>query len=183
MCRAGIPLPQKGWTGPEEESVYPPLEWAAGFFRRELSGRTGEAARKYLERRALGPAVQERFGLGWAPPGWSNLLEAAGKRYSLSLLERAGLDIAGATAGARWIILVVACLVGLIPQSGPHLIFVTLYARGEIPFGVLLASSIVQDGHGMLPMLAQSRRAFFLVKAVAFAAGIAAGAVALAMGW
>ena len=92
-AKAGIPLPQKGWTGPEEESVYPPLEWAASFFRRELSGRTGEAARKYLERRALGPAVQERFGLGWAPPGWSNLLEAAGKRYSLSLLERAGLVI------------------------------------------------------------------------------------------
>jgi hypothetical protein len=98
------------------------------------------------------------------------------------LIERAGLDIAGSTQGARWIILAVACLVGLIPQSGPHLVFVTLYARGEIPFSVLLASSIVQDGHGMLPMLAQSRRAFFIVKGIAFAAGIAVGAAALAMG-
>jgi hypothetical protein len=99
------------------------------------------------------------------------------------LVERAGLDVSGATQGARWIILAVACLVGLIPQSGPHLVFVTLYARGEIPFSVLLASSIVQDGHGMLPMLAQSRRAFVLVKGIAFVAGIAVGAAALAMGW
>ncbi len=99
------------------------------------------------------------------------------------LFERAGVDVAGATNGARWVILLVACLVGLVPQSGPHLVFVTLYARGEIPLSVLLASSIVQDGHGMLPMLAQSRKAFFLVKGVAFAAGIAVGAAALAMGW
>jgi DNA primase len=91
--RAGIPLPQKGWTGPEEESVYPPLEWTAEFFRRELSGRTGGPAREYLERRGLESGVLERYGLGWAPAGWSNLLEAAGKRYSLSLLERAGLVI------------------------------------------------------------------------------------------
>ncbi len=91
--RAGIPLPQKGWTGPEEESVYPPLEWTAEFFRRELAGRTGGPARDYLASRGLESGVLERFGVGWAPTGWSNLLEAAGKRYSLSLLERAGLVI------------------------------------------------------------------------------------------
>lgn len=98
------------------------------------------------------------------------------------LLEHAGLDITGAARGAPWIVLLVACLIGLIPQSGPHLVFVTLYAKGAIPLSILLASSIVQDGHGMLPMLAQSRRAFFLIKAIAFAAGIAVGAAALGLG-
>jgi hypothetical protein len=57
-----------------------------------------------------------------------------------------------------------ACLIGLIPQSGPHLIFVFAYAQGTIPLGVLVASSIVQDGHSMLPMLAHSRRVVIGVK-------------------
>jgi hypothetical protein len=82
----------------------------------------------------------------------------------------------------KWILLIAACLVGLIPESGPHMIFVTLYAQGALPFGILLASSIVQDGHGMLPMLAQSRRAFFGVKAVNFLAGMLIGAVTLLLG-
>jgi len=64
------------------------------------------------------------------------------------------------------VVLVVAVLVGIIPESGPHLIFVTLFAQGTIPFSVLLASSISQDGHGMLPLLAESKRSFFTVKAV-----------------
>lgn len=62
------------------------------------------------------------------------------------------------------IVLVVAVLVGIIPESGPHLIFVTLFAQGTIPFSVLLASSISQDGHGMLPLLAESKRSFIAVK-------------------
>jgi hypothetical protein len=83
----------------------------------------------------------------------------------------------------KWLLLVAACLVGLIPESGPHMIFITLYAQGAIPFGILLASSIVQDGHGMLPMLAHSRRAFFGIKLVNFLVGMLAGSVLLLMGW
>ena len=49
--------------------------------------------------RGLGEATLERFGLGWAPPGWSNLLDAAGKRYAPSLLERAGLVVANDRGG------------------------------------------------------------------------------------
>ncbi len=93
--RAGIPLPKTGWSGPEEESVYPVLEWASGHYRKALAGRTGGAARQYLERRGLETPVQEQFGLGWAPPGWSGLLDAAGTRWPAALLERAGLVIAG----------------------------------------------------------------------------------------
>jgi hypothetical protein len=74
-----------------------------------------------------------------------------------------------------WAVLLFACLVGLIPESGPHLVFVTLYAKGAIPFGVLLANSIVQDGHGMLPMLAHSKRAFLGIKLVNLIVGFAAG--------
>jgi hypothetical protein len=49
-----------------------------------------------------------------------------------------------------FLVLVIAILVGIIPESGPHLIFVTLFAQGTLPFAILLANSIVQDGHGTL---------------------------------
>lgn len=83
----------------------------------------------------------------------------------------------------KWFVLLAACLVGLIPDSGPHLIFVTLFADRLVPFSVLLANSIVQDGHGMLPLLAHSRRAFFGVKAVNFAVGLVVGAALMLLGY
>ncbi|MCD6355619.1 MAG: arsenic efflux protein [Prolixibacteraceae bacterium] len=64
------------------------------------------------------------------------------------------------------IVLFLSVLIGIIPESGPHLIFVTLFAQGTIPFSVLLASSVSQDGHGMLPLLAESKRGFLAVKIV-----------------
>jgi hypothetical protein len=99
------------------------------------------------------------------------------------LFERSHLDFVGAVERGKWIVLALACLIGLIPESGPHLVFVTLFARGAIPFSILLASSIVQDGHGMLPMLAQSRRTFIVIKGINFVVGLAVGAAALAFGF
>ncbi len=64
-----------------------------------------------------------------------------------------------------WMILL-AVLVGIIPESGPHLLFVTLFATGTVPFSVLLASSISQDGHASLPLLAESKRSFAKAKIV-----------------
>jgi hypothetical protein len=64
----------------------------------------------------------------------------------------------------RLLVLLTAILVGLIPESGPHLIFITLYASGSIPFSVLLANCMVQEGHTALPLLAESPRAFVWVK-------------------
>jgi hypothetical protein len=93
------------------------------------------------------------------------------------LIERA--DLSEAFSEGKWASLVVASLVGLIPESGPHLIFVTFYAKGLVPFAVLLASSIVQDGHGMLPMLAHSRRAFLVVKGINLIVGLIVGAIVM----
>ena len=82
-----------------------------------------------------------------------------------------------------YMVLVVALLVGLIPESGPHLVFVTLFASGTIPFSILLANSIVQDGHGMIPMLAESKRGFFIVKLINLAVGAVIGFIALSAGF
>ena len=64
-----------------------------------------------------------------------------------------------------WMILL-AVLVGIIPESGPHMLFVTLFATGMVPFSVLLASSISQDGHASLPLLAESKRSFLKAKII-----------------
>ncbi len=72
-------------------------------------------------------------------------------------------------------VLLIACLVGFIPESGPHMIFVTLFAEGAIPFGILLASSVVQDGHGMLPLLAESKKGFISVKVINLSTGLLVG--------
>lgn len=106
--------------------------------------------------------------------------------WTLAALAAAGplvrlLQVSGQVPGSRWLLLLMASVIGMIPESGPHLVFVTLYAQGAVPFGVLLANSIVQDGHGMLPMLAHSRSAFLVVKAINLAAGLAAGAIALSL--
>lgn len=95
------------------------------------------------------------------------------------LIERMNLD--GLIQSNLWVVLGVASLVGLIPESGPHLIFVMLFAKGTIPFSILLASSIVQDGHGMLPMLAHSRRAFVVLKLIVLIIGMSVGAILLAL--
>ena len=64
------------------------------------------------------------------------------------------------------LLILLAVLIGLIPESGPHLIFVTLFAAGVVPFSVLLASSISQDGHASLPLLAESKGSFVKAKAI-----------------
>jgi hypothetical protein len=92
------------------------------------------------------------------------------------------LHLEGLIRENLWSVMVIACLVGLIPESGPHLVFLTLYVEGAIPISILLASSIVQDGHGMLPMLAHSRKTFARVKLINLVVGLAIGAAGLLFG-
>ena len=76
-----------------------------------------------------------------------------------------------------FIVLLIAILVGLIPQSGPHLIFLILFANGDLPLGIFLANCIVQDGHGALPLLAESRKAFFVSKAIKVVVALVLGSI------
>lgn len=80
------------------------------------------------------------------------------------------------------VLLFAGALLGLIPESGPHLIFVTMFAHGLIPFSVLFTSTFVQDGHGMLPLLAYSVRDSIKVKSFNFVFGLAVGMVLFAVG-
>lgn len=97
------------------------------------------------------------------------------------LLEQV-TDVDALVRQSPWAMLGVAGLVGLVPESGPHLLFTTLYVAGAIPMSILAASSIVQDGHGMLPLLAHSRSDFLRVKAVNLVVGVVVGAALLLLG-
>ncbi len=73
------------------------------------------------------------------------------------------------------VVIFLAALLGIVPESGPNLVFVMLYAQGSVPFSVLLANSIVQDGHGMLPMLAFSLRDSIYLKILNLIIGLCMG--------
>ena len=73
------------------------------------------------------------------------------------------------------LMIILATLIGIIPESGPHMIFVTLYATGIVPLPVLLASSISQDGHSSLPLIAESRKSFLWAKLINCAVALIVG--------
>ena len=82
-----------------------------------------------------------------------------------------------------FLILLISGLVGLIPESGPHLVFVMMYTQGVIPFSILLTSSFVQDGHGMLPLIAYVPRDALRIKLFNLVFGLGVGALFFTLGW
>lgn len=84
-------------------------------------------------------------------------------------------DITGWLSGNTALLILLAALIGIIPESGPHLIFVTLFATGSIPMSVLAASSVSQDGHASIPLLAEDKKAFVKTKALNVAIALAVG--------
>jgi hypothetical protein len=99
-------------------------------------------------------------------------------KYGMSLV-----DLKNITSEYIFLLLILGALIGLIPESGPHLIFVMLFAEGLIPFSVLFTSSIVQDGHGMLPMLSYSLKDSLKIKIFNLTFGIILGSIVYAIGF
>jgi len=90
-ARAGLEVPREGGDAAPRpnEDLYVALERAALFFRQSLSGEP--RAREYLAGRGLTSDSLTRFGIGYAPPGWSALLD----RYGTTPEERQTLARAG----------------------------------------------------------------------------------------
>ncbi|MEA2041709.1 MAG: putative manganese transporter [Bacteroidota bacterium] len=93
------------------------------------------------------------------------------------------LDVKAWIQANIYIVLLVAVLVGIIPESGPHIIFISLFAGGVLPLSILVANSIVQDGHGSLPLLAESGKSFLIAKAVNVFVGLLVGSLMLFVGF
>jgi DNA primase len=81
----GLEVPRETGGGPRRERedrqkpLYALLDEAARFYQHALRshGAAGQAV-SYLRNRGLSGEVARDFGLGFAPPGWSNLLDALG---------------------------------------------------------------------------------------------------------
>ncbi len=96
--RAGIELPEQDLSPEmkkrieEKESIFAVNKAALDFFRSNLRGPAGRAAKKYLEDRGFNDEAIEAFQLGFAPRGWDNLVGfLVQKKASLEVAEKGGL--------------------------------------------------------------------------------------------
>ena len=79
-----------------KERLYAACKDAAMFYHAKLLSEEGKEAQKYLMGRNIDAATAAKFGLGYAPPGWDNLLKyMTEKGYSREHLLAAGLIIQG----------------------------------------------------------------------------------------
>ncbi|MCX5801145.1 MAG: DNA primase [Candidatus Eisenbacteria bacterium] len=93
--RKGIELPvERSETDSLTQSLLSATEFAVSFYKQQLAAPPGKKAREYLKSRALNEGELQEFALGYAPPGWDNLLNAARKHFSEGILLQAGLLVA-----------------------------------------------------------------------------------------
>jgi len=106
--------------------------------------------------------------------------------FAALFLVQIGLEELGLETFVREnmaVVLLLSVLIGMIPQSGPNLVFVMMFAQGMVPFSVLLASAISQDGHGMLPLLSYTVRDSLLIKLFNALAALIVGGIVYLLGW
>jgi DNA primase len=78
----------------EKSALFRVNRWAARIFKKHLWSERGSRALEYLTGRGFSKEILEQFLLGYAPPGWENLLlEAKKSDVPIDLLERGGLII------------------------------------------------------------------------------------------
>ncbi|AYC31315.1 DNA primase [Pseudomonas cavernae] len=107
---AGMDVPrEEGGRGhkprqPTDSPLYPLLAAAADYYRQTLKSHpTRKAAVDYLKGRGLSGEIARDFGLGFAPPGWDNLLKYLGSdSLQQKALIDAGLLIENAESGKRY---------------------------------------------------------------------------------
>ncbi|MEP5766114.1 MAG: DNA primase [Halieaceae bacterium] len=78
----GMKVPREESRNPEQRGqrdLYPLMEQVAALYQRHLKEHPRKAAAvDYLKGRGLTGTVAKEFGMGFAPPGWDNLLGALG---------------------------------------------------------------------------------------------------------
>lgn len=95
---AGLEVPREESSGAAQrqartEPLYAALERCSDWYRGQLrSHAQASRAIDYLKGRSLTGAIAKRFGIGYAPPGWDNLLKAhANDKAGSTLLSQAGM--------------------------------------------------------------------------------------------
>ncbi|MDE2089978.1 MAG: DNA primase, partial [Gammaproteobacteria bacterium] len=103
-ARAGLQIPREAASAaksPDSEALYAILEQTAVYYRRQLREHPGATrAVEYLKGRGLTGEIAAEFGIGFAPPGWDNLLSTLGRDAAhRALLVRAGLAVEKSEGG------------------------------------------------------------------------------------
>lgn len=95
-----VPREERGGQSPqkkqEHQDLLSALEQANQYYQLQLRQHPGrERAITYLKGRGLTGQIAKRFGIGFAPPGWENLVQHL-EHYKVSrdVMEKAGLAIA-----------------------------------------------------------------------------------------
>ncbi|MCB1614942.1 MAG: DNA primase [Pseudomonadales bacterium] len=98
--KLGIEVPREEGGRPrtdnkEKQNLFSILEKANLFYQEQLrSHPEADRAQNYLRQRGLSSQIAHRFGIGYAPSGWDNLLKFAGKNEDdITLLTEAGLIV------------------------------------------------------------------------------------------
>ena len=100
--RAGMELPEQSNDAEtrRRSKMLAVNKDAARYFRDQLSTPAGAAARRYIAERQIGDRAVKIFGLGYAPNGWTGLLDAMhAKGYTDFELFDAGLVSKGKRGG------------------------------------------------------------------------------------
>ena len=76
----------------EKEKMYSVMKEAARWYRTNLFEDSGQAARKYISSRGISDSIIKRFGLGYVPDKWNELVDyMQSKGVSKELLFKIGL--------------------------------------------------------------------------------------------
>ncbi|QQG27905.1 DNA primase [Pectobacterium carotovorum] len=93
----GLEVPYETGTGPtqlerhQRQNLYELMGQLSGFYQQALSQSVGSPALQYLQQRGLSAEVINHFAIGFAPPGWDNVL----KRFGRNNDDRSTLNDAG----------------------------------------------------------------------------------------
>ncbi|MCL6742634.1 MULTISPECIES: DNA primase [Kosakonia] len=79
-----LEVPFEAGSGPslierhQRQTLYQLMDGLNAFYQQSLTQPAAEPARQYLSRRGLSSEIIERFAIGYAPPGWDNVLKRFG---------------------------------------------------------------------------------------------------------
>lgn len=109
--QAGVDVPREdrgdrsGPRAPRQDSpLYPVLENAAAYFRQQLRHHVQrKRAVDYLQQRGLSGQIAKVYDIGFAPPGWNNLMKhLATDNAEEKVLIEAGLVVENPDSGKRY---------------------------------------------------------------------------------
>jgi len=160
--KAGITIPETGTTNTFEEILYNSLSTAAAFYEKCLyESSAGKKTLDYLKKRGISVETARKFGFGFAPDGWDNLIKfASAKSIKAADLEAAGLAIRKEGFYDRFrnrLTIPIRTLAGKVVGFGARVLQgddspkyinspeTAIYKKGRILYGLDVSKSAIRD--------------------------------------